>query len=296
MTPHRWSVAFIALVMGAIGMGISPIFVRLTDVGPFASAFWRLAYALPILIAWAYWERPDKSLNTSPTSFWHFSRPVLYSGIFFSGDLFFWHLAILKTSIANATLLACLSPVWVAILSPLYISERLSRLAAVGLGLCLIGAFLLISDENFLPFATAHWQGDLYALITGIFFAFYFLNISISRRTEDTGKVAFKSTLVSAIILLFITIISGQSLVSHTAIGLASLIALGVLSQAGGQGLMVFSLGILPSLFSSLVIFLEVLAAVILAWIIFGEALTTVQLIGGAIILSGIVVARPRNS
>ena len=41
-----------ALVLGAMAMGVSPIFVRLADVGPFASAFWRVGGALPILFAW----------------------------------------------------------------------------------------------------------------------------------------------------------------------------------------------------------------------------------------------------
>ena len=41
-----------ALVLGAIAMGASPIFVRLADVGPFASAFWRMALAIPFLWGW----------------------------------------------------------------------------------------------------------------------------------------------------------------------------------------------------------------------------------------------------
>lgn len=284
--------AFIALAAGACGMGASPIFVRLADVGPFASAFWRLGYALPILLAWAVLEKKQNKND----NLIQFSKPVIYSGIFFAGDLFFWHLAILETSIANATLLACLSPVWVALLSPIIIKEKVNVNAAIGLAICLIGAFMLIGNENFLPFATQHWKGDLYAILTGMFFALYFLNIVISRKNEDTGKVAFKSTLVSAIIMLFIATIAGQSLVSTTAIGLASLIALGIISQAGGQGLMVFSLGILPSIFSSLVIFIEVLAAVILAWIIFNETLNSIQIIGGTIIMIGIVIAKPKQN
>ena len=43
---------FAALVAGAVAMGASPIFVRLADVGPFSSAFWRVTLALPLLYAW----------------------------------------------------------------------------------------------------------------------------------------------------------------------------------------------------------------------------------------------------
>ena len=40
---------FSALVAGAAAIGISPISVRLADVGPFASAFWRVTLGPPLL-------------------------------------------------------------------------------------------------------------------------------------------------------------------------------------------------------------------------------------------------------
>ena len=54
--PDRYRLALAALVLGAVGMGASPVFVRLADVGPFASAFWRAFLALPFLWAWARFE------------------------------------------------------------------------------------------------------------------------------------------------------------------------------------------------------------------------------------------------
>ena len=50
-------VAFAALVMGACAMGISPVFVRFADVGPFTSAFWRVGLAVPLLLAWVAYEQ-----------------------------------------------------------------------------------------------------------------------------------------------------------------------------------------------------------------------------------------------
>ena len=52
MTRNGIAVPVATLVIGAIAMGVSPIFVRLADVGPFTSAFWRVALALPVLYAW----------------------------------------------------------------------------------------------------------------------------------------------------------------------------------------------------------------------------------------------------
>ena len=48
---QRVPLAFTALVFGAVAMGASVLFVRWADVGPYASAFWRVLLALPFLYA-----------------------------------------------------------------------------------------------------------------------------------------------------------------------------------------------------------------------------------------------------
>src|SRR5580698_5313589 len=80
---------FAALVLGAFAMGVSPIFVRLADVGPFTSAFWRVALALPVLYAWM---KLSERGATSPSA--SFSRATILAALAFAGDLFFWHLSI----------------------------------------------------------------------------------------------------------------------------------------------------------------------------------------------------------
>src|SRR5262245_45944419 len=116
-----------ALVGGAVAMGVSPIFVRLADVGPFASAFYRVFLALPVLYAWMRVEaarakgRPDRLPR--------FTAPVVAGGIFFACDLFFWHLAILNTTVANATFFATTAPVWVVIFGWLVYRRRVSAAA-----------------------------------------------------------------------------------------------------------------------------------------------------------------------
>ena len=82
-----------------MAMGISPIFVRFAEVGPFTSAFWRVGLALPALWLWSALEKPPE--GAAPTSSARLS--ILMAGLLFAGDLTFWHVAIMNTSIANAT-------------------------------------------------------------------------------------------------------------------------------------------------------------------------------------------------
>src|SRR5205823_15096276 len=87
---RRRAAALAALVLGAIAMGASVLFVRWADVGPYASAFWRVFLALPFLWVWMRLENPGAAWP-------RLDRAVLLAGLLFTGDLFFWHLAILGT-------------------------------------------------------------------------------------------------------------------------------------------------------------------------------------------------------
>ncbi len=91
-------------------------------------------------------------------------RAVVLSGMFFAGDLFFWHLSILATTVANATFLATTAPVWVAFGAWLVFREKISKYALIGLALCLLGGSALIGQSY--SFAPERLIGDGYALVT----------------------------------------------------------------------------------------------------------------------------------
>ncbi len=273
-------------------MGVSPVFVRFAEVGPFASAFWRVALALPLLFAWQAWE--TRQSRTNWHDMFHLNKAVWLAGIFFAGDLVFWHLAIIHTTIANATFFACLAPFWVALFSGLLIGERVERAVFAGLVVSLVGATLLLGSS--FSISPERVWGDIYGVITSLFFGLYFLAIRVGRRDEGPGSVTFKSGLVTAGILLGVTVFFGQSLVPHSLTGVAALLALGIISHSGGQGLLAVALGALSATFSSLVIFVEALAAALMGWLIFSENLTLLQTAGGLLIIAGIWVARPRQA
>lgn len=291
--PHSelsFVVAFTALFMGALAMGISPVFVRFAEIGPFASAFWRVAIALPALFIWALMDARRAGVPLISTL--KINRAIVLTGVFFAGDLFFWHLAIVNTNIANATLLACLAPVWVVLLASTFIGEKIGRGTIPGLMVCLAGAFLLVGSS----FRVNPQQavGDVYGFVTSIFFGLYFLVVRVARRSHSAGALIFLSTIITAAILLVVTFVSGQSLVPETLKGVSALAALGLISHTGGQGLLAVALGSLSAVFSSLVIFIEAVAAAVFGWIFLNEALSLEQIGGGALILSGVWIARPK--
>jgi len=138
-------------------------------------------------------------------------------------------------------------------------------------------------------------MGDIYGFITSLFFGLYFLSIRVARRRHGAGALTFKSTVITTAILLVVALIAGQNLWPQTMVGILALFALGFISHTGGQGLLAVALGSLSATFSSLVIFIEAVAAAVFAWIIVNETLSPLQLAGGILILAGIWVARPRG-
>ncbi|MCC0015487.1 MAG: DMT family transporter [Rhodobiaceae bacterium] len=288
--------AFFCVVAGAIAMGISPIFVRLADVGPFASAFWRVALALPALWAWAAWDmrRQRSRARLDDAGRRRAWKLVATAGLLFAGDLFFWHLAIVNTTVANATFLASLAPIAVVFGSWTLLREPITGRILAGLALGLLGAaFLLGSSYRFAP---AHLTGDVFGLITALFFGSYFLAVRPARRLLPAGVVIFRSSLFTAAALLVVALVMEDAILPSSLHGIVMLLSLALVSHAGGQGLLAYALGHLPAAFSSIVILIEGVAAALFGWLILAEHLTILQLTGSLAIFSGIYIARPRRA
>ncbi len=283
--------AFLALCLGAAAMGVSPIFVRFAaaDVGPYASAFWRVALALPVLYVWMRFEEAKAPSGPRPKSF---TKPILLAGLAFSGDLFFWHLSILNTTVANATFFATTAPLFVVLITWLVLRRHVERATLAGLALCLAGGVALIGGS--LKVDPARLWGDAYGVATAFFFGLYF--IAVERARQDTGpaRITFEAGIITAVILFVVAVALDGRILPTTPGGLAALLAMAWISHAGGQGLLAVALGRLPATFSSLVIFLEAMVAASFAWLILGEPVTAFQMLGGAAILAGIWVARPK--
>ncbi len=289
---ERVVTAFFCVVIGALAMGISPIFVRLADVGPFASAFWRVALALPLLYAWAVFDTRRTGYETSNTRRdW---RLAAIAGVMFACDLFFWHLAIMGTTVANATFLASMAPITVLLGSWTLLREPITGRIFLGLVMALCGAgFLLGSSYSFAP---ANLTGDMYGIITALFFGAYFLAVRPARRYMPAGVVVFRSTLVTAAILLVVALAFEERILPASGQGVVMLLCLALLSHAGGQGLLTYALGHLPAAFSSIVILIEGVAAAVFGWLILDERLTLLQFTGCFAIFAGIYIARPRRA
>lgn len=280
------------LAVGALLVAFSPVFVRLSELGPTATAFHRAFLALPVLCAWtalgnagARGRAPDPR-RPGRRDVWL----LALAGLFFAGDLATWHWAVTLTSVANATLFANTAPIFVAVGAWAAFGERITPLFLAALLVALCGAAMVVGSSFDLD--RAHILGDGIGVATGVFWAAYQLTVKHLRSRLPAATIMAWSSLVTAAALLPLAVASGESLLPATLYGWGILLALAWLSHAGGQGAIAYALAHLPAGFSSLVILIEPPAAAVLAWLVLGETLGPLQAAGGAVVLASIAVAR----
>lgn len=281
--------AFIALVLGGIAIGCSPIFVRISEVGATSTAFWRLALALlPLAFLFAR-ERGEAGSQRLPR---RFSEHALAAapGVVLGVELVAWHASIHMTSVANATLLANMAPVMVTLFSWLVLKQAVSRAFFIGLALSITGAAILASVEA--PLQSGSLKGDLVALLAAALYAVYLLILGHARKTYATGTIMLWSSASAAIIVLVFALLMEPALLPVTLTGWAIVIGLAWISHAFGQSLIIYALAWLPVTFSSLTLLIQPVVAAILAWLLLNEPLSALQMLGGATVIAGIYLAK----
>lgn len=280
----RKTLAFAALLLGAAAIAFAPIFVRLSDTGPTASAFWRVALAAGPL--WL-WMRLAPRAASAARLRW---KPLVIAGLCFAGDLGAWHVSIMYTSVANSTLEANFAPIFVTLGAWLLFRQRVSRLFLIALSITLGGAVLLIGP-NFALGGRA-LAGDALGVLTAVFYAGYMLAIkSASERTGTAGIMAV-STGVAAIALFPYALATADVFLPQSAGGWLVLLGLALIPHIAGQSLIAYGFAHLPASFSSVSLLLQPVLAAIYAWALLGEAVGPVQMLGGLVVLGGIYLAR----
>jgi drug/metabolite transporter (DMT)-like permease len=268
-----------ALLLGAAFIALSPIFVRLSEAGPTATAFWRVALAVPIL--WIFFRPPLRGPKLL----------FLAAGIAFAGDLAFWHKSIEFTSVANSTLLANLASIFVTLAAWLLWRERPRALFLAALALALIGVGLLVHTS--LTFSRTALLGDALGVVTAMFYAWYILAVKGLRdRGAATLQVMAVTTTLTAVILFPVALASGEQMLPSSAYGWWILLGLALITHAAGQGLIAYALAHLPAQFSSVGLLLQPVVAACFAWMLLSEPLVALQIAGGLVVLAAIWLAR----
>ncbi len=263
--PRRRAVAFAALLLGNVVLAIGPWFVRLADVGPVASGFWRLALAIPFLFLIA--RGSGQRFGRIGRGLW---LATILAGGFFALDLACWHAGILQTKLANATLFGNVSSFFFAGYGFVVTRTLPGRWQALAIALAALGTALLLGRSYQL--SPDRLAGDLLCLAAGLAYTGYMIAIDRARATLGTWPTLAIATVAAAAVLLPAALLIEGSIWPHH---WGPLVALAIGSQVVGQGLLVYAIGTLPPLIVGLALLTQPLVAAVIGWSVYGERLTT---------------------
>ncbi len=271
------------LVAGAIAIGFAPIGLRLSEFEPQATAFWRFAFALP-LIATVIHAQGGRLGRPSPMA--------LLAGAFFGLDIAFWHASLVMTSVANATFLVNLGNAAVGVVAWVVLKERPARIWPYALGVALLGAFLL--SRGAADGGASTLPGDLLALLAAIMVGLYLFFAKLARRDAGAMQVLFWSTAATLAVSLAACAVRAEPLIPPDPSWFVWPLALAVVAHVIGQGLIVAGVGATPAALAGLLLLIQPVTGALIAWWRFDEALTPLQLAGCVLVLAGVWLAGRR--
>jgi drug/metabolite transporter (DMT)-like permease len=274
--------AFAALVLANLLLAFGPWMVRLADVGPIAAGFWRLALAAPFLLLIA---RRGLIGPNSPSL--GLMAIIVLGGLFFAADLAAWHIGIGLTKLANATLFGNASSFLLVIYGFLLLRQLPSRVQSLALLFAGTGAALLLGSSYEL--SPEHFRGDLFALLAGLFYAFYLVAVDRGRRTMGSMPVLALATTAGLLPLLLFSLLMGEQVLPSD---WTPLILLSLGSQLFGQGLLVYSVGHLSPVIVGLGLLTQPAVSAVIGWFAYGERLGVADAIGAVLIAAALVLIR----
>ena len=274
--------AFLAAILSSTLLAFGPWMVRLADVGPVASGFWRLALAAPLLLLVG--RVAGQPLPRLPIALW---VTLALGGLFFAADLAAWNSGIIRTRLANATLFGNITGFIFAIYGFLMLRAWPGRnqlaallLAAAGVGL-LLGRSYQLSPE--------HLVGDLLCLLAGLLYTFYLIALDRTRDLVKPLPALTIPTIVGIVPLLLFAMAAGETIWPRD---WTPLLLLALSSQVVGQGLIVYAVAHLPPVVIGITLLCQPVIASAIGWLAYDERLGTADWIGAVMLGVALVLVR----
>lgn len=284
--------ALAMLLAGAVFISLSAVFTRAADVAPTVSGFYRMLFgglALAGLLALRPGMRAGIGRN------WLGSLVI---AIFFTADLWFWHRSIWLIGPGLSTLLANFQVFVLTLIGVVFFRERFGPRAAAGLGLAMLGLWLLFGRD---------WAGltpdARLGVILGLLTAAAYSGYVLSLRQFQTRHPAIRPEarllqvcILCGAMMLTIALVEGHTLAIPDGGSLAALVAYGVVCQVGGWLLITRGMPHIAASVVGLVLLLQPTLSIVWDMIFFGLRIGPWQGAGCALALVGIYVGVTRRA
>ena len=281
--PAAW-LLLAALLGGNVALALGPWFVRMADTGPVAAGFWRMFLALPFLVLLARANGQRLGGMGARTL-----GLVALGAVTFALDLASWHIGIGMTRLGNATLFGNAGSIvllfW-GFIAARVLPKGLEWLAIV---FACAGAAILMGRS--LEISNATLIGDLFSVAAGLLYAVYLLTLQGARGAFGSWSLLVWVSLFGCPVLLGIALALGEPVWPGD---WGPVIGLFIVSQLIGQGLMVYALKYFTPLVVGLALLTQPAVASLYGWMVFGEVLSMLDVVGMVLVGAALAVSRAR--
>jgi drug/metabolite transporter (DMT)-like permease len=264
--------------VGAAAAGLTPLFVRESDLGPLASAAWRLALALiiivPISICWKFRVPTRRIIELNA---W-----TLSLGLLFAVDVMLWQTSITRTFVSVAAFLANLAPVFVVVYRAIIYRHSPRLYSVIAVILAIGGSYLLTSP--ILMTGGSNAVGAVLAICASAVFAM-FLMVSERAPPAPDGLARYLGlTLWALPVAIIFAVLLENKLYPETLSAFAWLVGLAAIIHCFAFMLFFLSASRIGALSSSITNLVQPVSATILGAVIYNEPISDQTLVGMATI------------
>lgn len=281
--------------IGAISTGSILVRHAQAHVDSSVAVFYRLALSALVLVPVAVWHGRRRRVRVAAAD----AAWAGVAGALLALHFVTWFRSLETTTVASSVVLVSASPLFVALLAPLVLGERITRRTVAGIGIAIAGAAIVaLARGGETAWTGAALRGNALALTGAAMMAGYLLIARhVQRRVPFVVFVAMTFASAAIASLGFVAL-AGASLVDVPGAAWSWLVLLALVPQLLGHSTINWALRRLPSASVAVGTLAEPIGAVALAWIVLGEPPTALETLGAAVLLAGIalVVVRRRSA
>ncbi len=281
--------AYLVIAIGVLAVSLASVLIKLAQAEGIPSpviAASRLTIAALVLTPITFRRYRHEISGLQRNQF----VPAVVSGLFLAIHFATWVKSFEYTSVLVGVVLVNTNPLWSAILEVIFLRARLGRWIIIGLVIGIIGSVIVALPANGSLQFEAN-AGSILALIGAIAGAVYFV---IGRSLQARLSLIPYIWLVyscAAIFLLILVAITGTPVLGYSVNGYVLLIATALIPQLIGHSSLNFALRFFPASYVGTAAQIEPVLSAIIAFLLFTEIPTSIQIIGSVIILCGVIFA-----
>ena len=280
------------LFIGAALISLSPVWVRLVDVAPSTSGFYRVLFGGAALVIYLLATRKRLHMSKRTLSL------LIVASVFLSLDLWFWHRSINYIGPGLSTLLANFQVFIMMIVGIVFLRQIPKPMQVIAVPLALLGLALIVGfDWSALP--KDYKLGVIFGFLTAATYAGYLLTLRKVRETSTfrvpTREMAVVSV-ICAVMLAVSVLVEGESLAIPTIEDLGWLVAYGALSHCLGWLFIASSLSEVSTVEAGLALLLQPTLSFVWDVLFFARPMTAVELLGAGIALIAIYLGTARST